>query len=252
MDKTLDGDAVARLIRWLPPFAADGKPSAAEEIRQALERKFSECHAQWSAATTLPLPADFFAAWLCLAENAFVEAVMKGGLAADSQYTPASWLGGDDDSVVDKHAVWIAIGDGSGSQVGLWNQNWNAESDVPMLRVIFFDSEGCDNHCIGLDFKDFIRIIATLPVNPVKVCMSDATRYMGQSADSWQRCLDESTEENDEGTVAAIQAGHAELLRFLSEVWSTSPATTAEIQAWKLQWQPVEEEFEAFCNEFGE
>jgi len=185
----------------------------------SLTQKFSACVAEWQAATSLAMPTEFFEAWLCLKNNAFLDNVMEGGLAADSEYTPSSWLGGNED--VDKHAVWIAIGDGTGGQLGLWDQNWEDSSKPRLLRPIFFDSEGCDNACLAPDFKSLLRIVAALPIEQEVGDWRDVMRCLqvpeiASNGELWSaEVLADCEPLKGEAAIAAVKTGHAKFRQFL-------------------------------------
>jgi hypothetical protein len=199
---------------------------------------------------------DFFEAWLCLEKNTFITSVMEGGLTVEDEYTPATWLGADMGSQVDHNAVWVALGDGTGGQIGLWSQEYDLEprERKQPLRVIFFDSEGeMDGCCKAVDFRAFMRILGSFPPGKFLEDLGDVTRYVGhvENGKLWAMLDDEEPVE-DAMEAARLAAGHRAFLSFLEDVWGVGPASQAEVEAWETECEAIGKDFEAFCNKFQE
>ena len=65
---------------------------------------------------------DFVEAAAMLRGNAFLDACIEGGLSVETgKFGPAHWMG-DETGDSAKQVVWVALADGTGGQVALWNE----------------------------------------------------------------------------------------------------------------------------------
>lgn len=237
-------------------FLTDAAGAPAKAKMELLEKQRSACSKQWSSATRLPLPEEFFEAWLCLKGNAFIDAVMEGGLAIETRDSPGSWMGadlveGESLTLPDYHSVWIALADGTGGQIGLWNENWEDPSSEALLRVVFFDSEG-DTRALAPDFPSFLRSIAVLSLEPF-CYMSDMSRcvgYIGARGELFEQLEGEELRDEPE-ELERVKAGKQEFLRFLADVWGvTTPIDKAEVETWQEGLNKTSKAVEAFVDKF--
>ena len=203
-----------------------------ENIQLCIEERES----QWRDLTQLPVCQDYLVAAACVQDNALIRLAL-GRMPfnlSQPEYSVGEWIGEDEDHRARNSALLISGGDGGGDCVGFWDSGWgeeqNRQSSSSRLRVMLFRSE-CDGEPIAASFKDFLRFVAAIPVDPPRTLSNVfCTTYQGPDFHLWSP-LQENPPLSPSDGMAARQ-GQQELREFLHSVWGLLPMSLSDFEAW--------------------